>query len=53
MRKQTLFVNTGLGFEFSCSQIPKLLNEKTVLLANIISTVNIKFTILLRFNFAL
>ena len=33
MRKQTLFVYTRLGFEYWCKQIPKHLNEKTILLA--------------------
>ena len=31
--KQTLFVYTRLGFESWCKQIPKHLNEKTILLA--------------------
>ena len=30
--KQTLFVYTRLGFESWCKQIPKHLNEKTILL---------------------
>ena len=33
MRKQTLFVYTRLGLESWCKQIPKHLNEKTILLA--------------------
>ena len=34
MRKQILFVYTRLGFESLCKQIPKHLNEKTILLPN-------------------